>query len=67
MGKSCSICGDGLRFWDRVQGRFDHPECRERSVVKLPSDNKEPELPLWKLNALFKIARTFQQIARTSR
>jgi hypothetical protein len=67
MRKRCTICGQGLRLWDRMQGRFDHPGCRERSIVKLPCDNNQPELPFLKPNAIFKFAQTFHQSARTSR
>jgi hypothetical protein len=50
-----------------MQERFDHPGCRERSIVKLPRDDNQPELRFSKPNALFKIAQTFHQTARTSR
>jgi hypothetical protein len=56
--KHCTICGQVLRLWERMQGRFDHQGCRERSIVKIPCDNNERALPFSKPNAHFKIART---------
>ncbi len=34
MRNICTICGQELNWWDRAQGRFDHPNCREHSLEK---------------------------------
>jgi hypothetical protein len=34
MRNICTICGQELTWWDRAQGRFDHPDCREHSLEK---------------------------------
>jgi len=65
--KRCTICGEGLKYWDRMQGRFDHPGCRERTIVKPPCDNNQSEVPPSKLNALFKVSQLFYQSARIFR
>jgi len=67
MSKRCTTCGDGLTFWDRVHGRFDHPQCWERGVVKLLAINNHPSVRSPKPNALLKLAQFFSRSARPHR
>jgi hypothetical protein len=59
MMRCCTTCGEGLRFWDRMKGRFDHPGCWQRNIVGPLPDDKHSDLPSWKLNVLFKLAQIF--------
>jgi len=67
MGKGCTLCGEGLGFWDRIQGRIDHQGCWEKSIVKPRSGDKPSYQTLSKFNVLFRLAQIFYPNARTSR
>ncbi len=32
MRNICTLCGQELSWWDRAQGRFDHPHCRDHAL-----------------------------------
>ena len=66
MRKCCSRCGESLNVLDVMQGRIDHPECWEKSIVRLLPDDKETAAPSQRSNVVAKIAHILNPTARTS-
>lgn len=67
MSNRCTACGNDLTFWDRMCGRFDHPECWDRCIVKPVSKNSQPKVRSLNPTLLFKLAQVFFRTFRFSR